>query len=349
MKRFCAVLLAMFFMIGNILATSEVLDQTLAAVNGTPIFVSEFNSVFLPILEQYKQNVPITEQTEEKVGKLKDEILNQKIEEIILKQEVKKQRIKVLKKEMQDAVDDVKKKFKSEAEFKAELKKENITIAEFEKKLTDQLANVKLIKQSVEANVKPPTEIEVKDIYDKAAARVKVKKTDISSEDDLIIANFANALKRACGEHVRLRQIFISCPKGATAVQVKSAQEKIVAVKKELQKKSFAEVAGQYSEDSDSKQRKGDLGVIAKGDLFPIINNAVFAMKVGDYNREPIKTEAGYHFFKVEEKHASRDITFDDVKNDIAGVLYQNKARKAYAEYINDLKSKANIKINKIW
>jgi parvulin-like peptidyl-prolyl isomerase len=336
-------------MMGNILAASEVLDQTLAVVNGTPIFVSEFNSVFIPLLEQYKQNVPIAEQTEEKVGKLKDEILNQKIEEIILKQEVKKQKIKVLKKEIQDAVDDVRKKFKNEAEFKAELKKENITIAEFEKKLTDQLANIKLIKQSVEANVKPPTETEVKDIYDKAIAKVKAKKTNVSSADDLIIANFANALKRASGEHVRLRQIFISCPKGATAVQVKTAQEKIATVKKELQKKSFADVAGQYTEDSDSKQRNGDLGVIAKGDLLPIINNTVFAIKVGDYNREPIKTEVGYHFFKVEEKRASRDITFDDAKNDITGVLYQNKARKAYAEYINDLKSKSNIKINKIW
>jgi parvulin-like peptidyl-prolyl isomerase len=339
----------MVFMVSGAFSASAVVDQTLAVINGEPIFVSEFNSIFVSVLEQYKQNVPSSKQTEAEINKIKDAILNQKIDNVLLKQEVKKQKIKVSKKELQDNINEMKKKFANEAEFKDMLKKDNITLSELEKKLSDQIAIMKLIGQFVETKVRTPNDDEIKAFYDKIVIKMKGGKTGLSPEEDMMVANLANAIKRISEEQIRLRQIFISCPKGLTSAQLKSVHEKVSLVKKELQKQSFIDVARQYSEDSDSKEKNGDLGILSKGDIIPAINRVVFSMRVGDYTKEPIKTDKGYHFMKVEEKRAKREVGFNDVKNDVAEVLYQNNARKVYNDYINELKVKANIKINKTW
>jgi hypothetical protein len=45
---------------------AKVVDKTLAIVNNEPIMLSEFNKLAEPILEQYKQAAPASEQTPEK-------------------------------------------------------------------------------------------------------------------------------------------------------------------------------------------------------------------------------------------------------------------------------------------
>jgi parvulin-like peptidyl-prolyl isomerase len=325
-------------------------DKTLAVVNGEPVFTSDFNNALLPVLEQYKQSVPADQQNDAKVNEVKDAVLNQKIEEILLKQEVKKQKIKISKKEIQDGVDQVKKRFPADADFNAELKKENLSLSDFEKRLGEQLAAMKLVRQSVESKVKTPTIEQVKAFYDKVQIKMKGGETGLLPADDQLAANLATFLKRASGEQVKLRQVFVALPKDASAEEKKAALARVENVKKALKDgEAFADVASKYSEDAASKARGGDLGIVVKGDLLPEIDKRVFSMTVGDYTKEPVKTDTGYHFLRVEEKRASKDVTFDDVKNDIGELLYQNEARKAYADWINGLKAKANITTNKTW
>jgi parvulin-like peptidyl-prolyl isomerase len=349
MKKLIVGLMMTVFLATSAFATSEIIDKTLAVVNGEPVFASEFNSFFAPLFEQYKRSVPPSSQTPQKENELKDAILNRMIEDVLLKQEVKKQKIKVTKKELEDGIKEIKKIFTNEAEFAAELKKENITVAEFEKKLEEQIAVINLIKQSVEFKIKMPTEIETRAFYNKIVTKMKGGKTNLSHEDDLLVENLAAAIKRMSSEQVRLRQIFINCPKDVADVKLKAVQAKITAIKKELQRQTFANVAAQHSEDSVSRARNGDLGLITKDDIAPSISKIVFSMKVGEYTKEPIRTDTGYHFIKVEEKHAKKDMTFNNIKNDIEEVLYQNNTRQACTEYINNLKAKAGIKINKNW
>jgi parvulin-like peptidyl-prolyl isomerase len=349
MKRVFTGLMVVLFATISVFAMPEVVDKTLAVVNNEPILESEFYALYLPIFEQYKNNVPITNQTPQEEKDLKDTILNQKIEDVLLRQETKKQKIQVSKKEIQDAINEIKKTFANESEFVVELKKENTTIVDFEKKLSEQIAIMKLVRQFIEPKIKIPTEIEAKSIYDKVVMKMKGEKMNLYHKDDLLVENLANAIKKMSEEHVRLRQIFVKCPKNATVTEVKAAKEKVAIIKKELQKQTFADVAKQYSEDSVSKPRDGDLGIVANGDLVPVINKIAFSMKVGDYTEEPIKTDNGYHFIKIEEKRAKTYITFDNIKNDIIEVLSQNNIRQEYANYVNSLKLKANIKTNKTW
>jgi parvulin-like peptidyl-prolyl isomerase len=348
---FACIMAATVLVSGNSLpaAYGQVTDKTLAVINGEPILESAFNEIFYPIFEEYKQNVPLSEQTKQRENELRDMLLNQKIAEVILKQEVKKQKIKASKKEIQEAIDEIKKRFANDAEFIAELKKENMSMADFEKKISEQAAVRKLVKQKLESKFKMPTEVEARTLYNKIIAEIKGIPINALPEEKVLISNLTITLKRMFGEQVRVRQVFINLPKGSNQDEIKAAQGRIETIKKELQKQNFSDVATEYSEDPVSRQRNGDLGIVAKGDLLPALDKAAFSMKVGDYTKDPIKTDIGYFFLKVEERRAKRDITFDDVKNDIAEVLAHINANKAQNEYIDELKSKANIKINKNW
>ncbi|MDR2812111.1 MAG: peptidylprolyl isomerase, partial [Endomicrobium sp.] len=224
-----------------------------------------------------------------------------------------------------------------------------MTMSAFEKKISEQVVIRKLLKQSLESKIQVPTEIEARSLYDKIIAKIKGAKINLPTEEDALVSNLAAALKRMSSEQVRVRQIFISLHKGANDNAIRVAQAKVATIKKELQRQTFADVAGQYSEDPVSRPRNGDLGIIAKGDLLPDLDKTAFSMKVGDYTREPIKTDIGLFFLKIEESRAKKDVSFDDIKNDIVEVLAHINANKAQNEYIDGLKSKANIKINKTW
>ncbi|MDR1122511.1 MAG: SurA N-terminal domain-containing protein [Endomicrobium sp.] len=349
MKKFVICIAMLFLAMSTLLGTSKDTDKTLAVINGEPIFESEFNTIFIPLLEEYRQNIPTSEQTEQKENELREMVLNQKITEIVLKQEAKKQNIKPSKNDIQEGITEIKKRFTNDSEFTSELKKENMTMSDFEKKISEQVAIRKLLKQNLESKIQMPTEIETRALYDMVTIKIKDAKTNLHHEEDALVSNLAIIFKRLSSEQIRVRQIFINLPKGANNDTVKVAQAKVATIKKELQRQTFADIAGQYSEDPASRPRNGDLGIVAKGDLLPVLDKTAFSMKVGDYTKEPIKTDIGLFFLKIEEKYAKKDIIFNDVKNDITEILVHNRVSKAQNKYIDELKSKANIKINKTW
>ncbi|MDR0800667.1 MAG: SurA N-terminal domain-containing protein [Endomicrobium sp.] len=349
MKKFLAVLITTIFMTGNIFAAPS-RDQTLAVVNGEPILASEFNNFFNLVFEQLKPILPKEQLAEQKINEFKNVILDKKIEEILLKQEAKKQKITVSKKEVSDNLNEIKKQFKSEAAFNAEIRKLKLTSATFEKRLSEQLLLMKLLSQNIESLTKPPTDAEIKDFYDKIITKIKGGNTGPATEEDNLIENTVSEVKKIFGEKVKIRQIFIKNPKGATAAETKAAETKVETIKKELQNKPFADIAGQYSEDLISKPKNGYIGIATKGDLLPEIEKIAFATKAGEYTKEPIKTDKGYYFIKVEEKLVSREITLDkSLKDYLSSTLTQINTFKSYNHYLNSLKAKATIKVNKIW
>ena len=110
-KKLLLMLVASMFVACNVFAADSDADKTIAVVNNEPIMASEFNKVLIPMLEQYKQSVPASEQTEAKINEFKTALLNQKIEDILLKQEAKKKKIKTSKKELEDGIAQIKKRF----------------------------------------------------------------------------------------------------------------------------------------------------------------------------------------------------------------------------------------------
>ncbi|WP_439020335.1 peptidylprolyl isomerase PrsA [Bacillus thuringiensis] len=116
-------------------------------------------------------------------------------------------------------------------------------------------------------------------------------------------------------------------------------------VKEELgQGKSFEELAKQYSEDTGSKEKGGDLGYFTSGKMVKEFEDAAYKLKKDEVS-EPVKTQFGYHIIKVTDIKEQKP--FDEVKGDIKKDLVQKKAQDA--QFMNDLMmkeiKKADVKV----
>ncbi|QWI48371.1 peptidylprolyl isomerase PrsA [Bacillus mycoides] len=117
-------------------------------------------------------------------------------------------------------------------------------------------------------------------------------------------------------------------------------------VKEELgQGKSFEELAKQYSEDTGSKEKGGDLGYFTAGKMVKEFEDAAYKMKKDEVS-EPVKSQFGYHIIKVTDIKEQKP--FDEVKGDIKKDLVQKKAQDA--QFMNDLMmkeiKKADVKVD---
>jgi peptidyl-prolyl cis-trans isomerase C len=94
--------------------------------------------------------------------------------------------------------------------------------------------------------------------------------------------------------------------------------------------KSFAELAGQYSQDTVSAKQGGELGWIRRGAIDPVFSDKVFAMKMGDIS-EPFATPFGFHVVKVVEDPQVVKTPYEKVQGDIRYRLRQ-QAKQAEME-----------------
>ncbi|PEY30836.1 peptidylprolyl isomerase [Bacillus cereus] len=95
-------------------------------------------------------------------------------------------------------------------------------------------------------------------------------------------------------------------------------------VKEELgQGKSFEELAKQYSEDTGSKEKGGDLGYFGPGKMVKEFEEAAYKMKKDEVS-EPVKSQFGYHIIKVTDIKA-QEKSFDESKADIKKELVAKK------------------------
>ena len=88
-----------------------------------------------------------------------------------------------------------------------------------------------------------------------------------------------------------------------------------------------------------SKTQGGDLGEFGKGQMVKEFEEAAFAAEVGAIVG-PVQTQFGYHLIKVEGKSEAGVMAFEEVANQIYGVLVSQKQNEAYNAKFNELKEK---------
>jgi len=212
---------------------AKVVDRTVAIVNGEAIMSSEYDKVAAPVIEQYKQQAVTAEQTPEKLNEFKQKLMDQMIDDKILKQESKKDKIHVSKRELEEGIKQVKKRFKTDAEFQDELVKEDLTQPQFEKRIEDQLMVMKLIDQEVKSKVPPPAEDDIKAFYEKVQSKMAGKDLGLPKKDEDEIAALAKYLTRLTSEQVRAKHILVAVDKNATLDQKSAALKKIKSAQAE--------------------------------------------------------------------------------------------------------------------
>jgi peptidyl-prolyl cis-trans isomerase C len=101
----------------------------------------------------------------------------------------------------------------------------------------------------------------------------------------------------------------------------------------------FVVLANAHSIDTASVD--GDLGYFGRDVMVPEFDEATFAMDVGTYSSEPVKSDFGYHIILVENERPVIPPSFESLRNELA----QSQMRSIYDEIIEGLRAKATIDI----
>ena len=84
------------------------------------------------------------------------------------------------------------------------------------------------------------------------------------------------------------------------------------------------------------------MGYIEKGQMLEALDKVIFNLRPGEFSG-PVKSEIGYHIFKVEDIKYGRQAGLEDVQKDIQTMLFQDKFKLAIEEWLAGLKNKAYI------
>lgn len=117
--------------------------------------------------------------------------------------------------------------------------------------------------------------------------------------------------------------------------------EKAAANSKEAK---FKELANSKSKDATAKNG-GHLGKFAAEQMVPEFAMAVKALPKGGYSKTPTKTQFGYHVIFVKEIFPGKQLSYDEVKDNINQAMVAEKFNKKIDELTKDLRKDSKIVI----
>lgn len=101
---------------------------------------------------------------------------------------------------------------------------------------------------------------------------------------------------------------------------------------------AFTDLASELST-GPSASRGGDLGYFTKDRMIPVFSEAAFALTAGQYSRQPLQSEFGWHVILVEDTRDTEPTSFEDSHQQ----LRQAEAIKIYQELLDGLKAQAEV------
>jgi len=209
-------------------------------------------------------------------------------------------------------------------------------VSMLELRLDDYLKKVNVtdeeIKEYYEANPNNfimPDQVKVNFLlYSVAEILPKVKITD----DEVQQYFEENKAQFEGSQQRRAKHILFLTDSGMTEEEVIDVRRLAESVREEVIKspKKFDELAKEYSKDTESAKKGGDLGFFSRGMMVKEFDETVFDMKVGDVS-PLVKTQFGFHIIALTEIKGD-EVTFDSVKAQIKGEILYSKAQQIYAE-----------------
>jgi parvulin-like peptidyl-prolyl isomerase len=308
----------LFLMSGLFSFGGAAVDRIVAVVNQEIITLSEVEKMINPLKAEIDQGNPLERRG--RINELSRMALEKLVEEKLIDQEAKRSGIKVAAKEIDGAIEEIKRRNSATQEdLEKALARDGLTLEAFKKEIERKMIRAKLIQYAVK--VEPNVgEKELREFYLKNSDRYKTE------------------------ESYRPGHILFKVPKEATPEEVREIRAKCQKVQAKLKAgEDFGEMALLYSEDISSKD-KGDLGVFKKGELLPVLEREALRLKVGEMSGI-VRTDYGFHLIKLLERRGGHPLPFDEIKDKIRQDYLDREFEKNLKQYLEALKTKSIIEI----
>ena len=143
---------------------------------------------------------------------------------------------------------------------------------------------------------------------------------------------------------IRASHILVSFNNAKGVPDTAYAKAKLDTVLRALKSgEEFGKVAMQYSDDTGSKERGGDLNYFERRMMVKEFDEAAFNLSVGQVS-DVVKTNFGYHIIKVTDKKPYP--TFEEDKENLKKIFKQTRYQGEYDSLIAHLKIKYNFRVN---
>ena len=295
-------------------------DSTIVAfVNGDPIHYNDVDKAIKQFLNQLGKDM-VQFKSQKADTALWSEALNFIISTRLLAQEAYRQNINVEQKDIDLAISIIKKRFPSEQRFLDALQEADLTIEQFTNNLTKELMVQKLLEQEVGLQIEDTSDADALNYYNEYGE------------------------KFLQDEQIHVHHILLKVTETADQEKVKNVENKASRILERIKRgEDFETLARQYSEDP-SALKGGDIGFFSRGDMIKNFEDAAFALKVGDVS-DLVRTPLGFHIISMDERKGSQKIPFEEVKLEIKFLLKQERSNTLFEKYVQELKSKADVKI----
>lgn len=127
----------------------------------------------------------------------------------------------------------------------------------------------------------------------------------------------------------------------ARHILVKTKEEAEAIIKELDGGADFEKLANEKTNDPSGKTSGGDLGWFGPGQMVPEFEKAAFALNAGEYTKEPVQSQFGWHVIKVEDKRTKQPPAFDQVKEQVRSLLLREK----YFALVKSIRDAAKVEI----
>jgi parvulin-like peptidyl-prolyl isomerase len=250
---------------------------------------------------------------------IRKNIVNELISELLIKDRADRLGITVTEAEVKDAVVRLKAQYgiETDEQFESSLRQSGLTRAEMEARLRDTLVTNKVFGRELR-NRTDLSDPELRERYNREKEQYRLP------------------------ERAHLREIVIL--KADTGVD--DARQRAAEIAEAVRKPGadFAGIASTMSQ-AGSRDKGGDLGEVAKGDLVAELDKAVFSAPSGSIIG-PVETKSAWHIVRVEQRLPSEVPAFESVKDRLRREASEETFQRDYKTYIENLRKDAFIEIN---
>ena len=289
-------------------------------VNDETISYQRFNGFYVEYRNSKGVAVGARGDQLELLMQLRREAMDLMIEQALVGQAAERARIKVDAAEVDQNIDEVRSIFDDDAGFIMKLQDEGFTEESFRRHIERMIAAKRYLDG---------IRLETSDVRD-----AELKRYYHDNEHRLTLP-----------EQVRVRHILLTWKPLGT-------QDDRAAIRKQMQPilerarsgEAFAALAEEFSDDSATKNNGGDTGFFRRGEMVPAFEEVAFALQPGEIS-DPVETPFGVHVIRLEERHESRLLPLDEVREQLLEHVRTEQMEAAVQQEIEGLRAAADIEV----
>lgn len=162
--------------------------------------------------------------------------------------------------------------------------------------------------------------------------------------DDAVLNYFNNNSEEFEKEKAHVAHILLRTNEAMPSEEIQAIKTRIYEIHSQLvMGKEFSELAAEFSTDTISGKKGGDLGWVQRGFVSPVFSSVAFDLGEGEVS-EPVQTPFGFHIIKSLDAPKVVKPSFESLSGQIRHML---KA-KAKQKKLDDLLSSVDVEIKEL-